>query len=84
MDLIKNISQAKTNLKNDPVENGIKYTFLVDNFMTKKNIYKLLSQFRKLNDLNWWDLKNYSHKVRQYIHYKVTKFIKKNINESSE
>jgi len=78
-DLIKDMKEATTNIKNDPTENGIKYTFLVDNYMTKNDINKLLSQFRKINSLNWWDLKNYSDKVRHYILHKVTKCIKRDI-----
>jgi hypothetical protein len=82
--LIKDMAQATTNTKNDATENSIKYTFLVDNYMTKKDIYTLISQFRKINGLNWWDIKHYADKVRSYIKHKVTKTIKKDIVRSTK
>jgi len=82
--LIKDIKEATSNVKNDPTENGIKYTFLIDNYMTKNDIYKLLSQFRNMNNLNWWDLKHYSDKVRHYILHKVSKCITKDIIKTSK
>jgi hypothetical protein len=81
--LIKDISQAATNNKNDPTENGIKYTFLVENYINKNKLYKLLNKFRKFNNLNWWDLKYYSDKVRHYILHQVSRSIKRDITSTT-
>ena len=80
--LIGDVTQIASNTKNDPTENAIKYEFIVDNFMTKNDVYKLLGQFRKINSLNWWDLKHYSDKVRHYIFHKVSKQMKKEVVRS--
>jgi len=74
--LIKNISEIENNKKNDRSDNDIKYEFLVDNYLRKKDVYSLLSKFRKLNTLNWWDLKQHSEKVRLFIHHKVKQYIR--------
>jgi hypothetical protein len=65
--LIKNIKDAETNTKNDPAENAIKYTFIVNNYITKNDVYKLLSNYRKKHHCNWWDLKKLSSGVKRYI-----------------
>jgi hypothetical protein len=78
--LIKNMSEFETNTKNDTTENGIKYEFIIDNFITKKDVYILLCKFKKLSNLNWWDLKKHCDKIRKFIQYKVTKYMKNEIN----
>lgn len=77
--LIKDIKQAETNLKNDSTENAIKYEFIVDNFLTKKDVYTLLEKFRKKYQLNWWDLKQHADDIRKFIGHKVRKYIKTKI-----
>lgn len=77
--LIKDLKHIETNAKNDPSENAIKYEFIVDNFLTKNDVYALLDKFRKLNQLNWWDLKHHSDEVRKYIEHKVKKYMLKQI-----
>ena len=77
--LIKNIADAKNNTKNDKSENDIKYEHLSNNYFTLTDILKLLSKFRKINNLNWWDIKHHSEKVRIYILYKVSKYMKQEI-----
>jgi len=77
--LIKDIAQVTSNTKNDPSENAVKYEFIVDNYMTKNDVYRLLNKFRKINSLNWWDLKHYSDKVRHYILHRVSRQMKKEI-----
>lgn len=70
--LTKNVNDTENNIKN----NDIKYEYLVDNFFRKKDILQLLSKFRKINSLNWWDLKQHSDKVRMYVHHKVKQYMK--------
>jgi hypothetical protein len=82
--LVKDINQVKTNIKSDPAENAIKYEFLIDNFLTKNDVYNLLGKFRKMNNLNWWDLKEHSDKVRSFIHHKVRKYMVKQIVEGKK
>lgn len=82
--LVKDVNQVKTNTKSDPTENAIKYEFIIDNFLTKNDVYNLLGKFRKLNNLNWWDLKQYSDKVRSFIHHKVRKYMVKQIVEGKK
>ena len=71
--LIKNISDIDNNKNSD---NNIKYEYLIDNYLRKKDVYSLLSKFRKINNLNWWELKEHSEKVRMFIHHKVKQYIK--------
>lgn len=82
--LVTDVNQVKTNIKSDPKENAIKYEFLIDNFLTKNDVYNLLGKFRKMNNLNWWDLKEHSDKVRKYIHHKVRKYMVKQIVEGKK
>lgn len=77
--LIKDIKHIETNTRNDPSENAIKYEFIVDHFLTKNDVYVLLDKFRKLNRLNWWDLKHHSDKVRKFIEHKVKKYMLRQI-----
>jgi len=77
--LIKDLNQASSNTKNDPNENASKYQFLLVNYFAKNDVYKLLDKFRKLNGVNWWDLKHLSDDIRKFIHHKVVKYIKKQI-----
>ena len=71
--LIKNINDIDNNKNSD---NDIKYDYLLDNYLRKKDVYSLLSKFRKINNLNWWQLKEHSEKVRMFIHHKVKQYIK--------
>ena len=73
--LIKNIKDAETNTKNDPVENAIKYTFMVENYITKNDVYKLLSNYRKSHHCNWWDLKKLSSSIKRYIFSTINEYI---------
>jgi hypothetical protein len=81
--LIKDINQASSNTKNDPKENNLKYQFLLINYFAKSDLAKLLAKFRKVNGVNWWDLKNISDDVRHFIKHKVTKYIKQEITGPS-
>lgn len=77
--LVKSIDQVASNNKSDPKENALKYQFLLINYFAKSDIYKLLDKFRKVNGVNWWDIKHMSDDVRKFIQHKVTKYIKKQI-----
>jgi len=68
---------SSNEVKNDPTENAIKYEYIIDNFITKKDMYKLLDKFRRHNNLNWWDLKQYSDNIRKYIQGKIMKLMEK-------
>jgi hypothetical protein len=74
--LIKNINDIENNKKNERAENDIKYEYLIDNYLSHKDVYRLLSKFRKMNNLNWWELKQHSDEVRLFIHHKVKQYIK--------
>lgn len=73
--LIKDVKHIETSSKSVPSENAIKYEFIIDNFLTKNDVYTLLDKFRKINQLNWWDLKHHTDKVRKYIEHKVKKYM---------
>jgi hypothetical protein len=77
--LVSSIDESKSNQKNDPNENVIKYEFIVNEFITKKDMYKLLDKFRIKNNLNWWDLKQYSDDIRIYIQEKVMRLMEKKV-----
>ena len=74
--LIKNINDIENNKKNEKQDNDIKYEYLIDNYLRKKDLFSLLSKFRKINNINWWELKQHSEKVRIFIHHKVKQYIK--------
>jgi hypothetical protein len=69
--LSKNVKDTE-----DTKNNDIKYDYIIDNYLRKKDILQFLSKFRKMNNLNWWDIKHFSEKVRLYIHYKVKQYMK--------
>ena len=77
--LVKSIDQVASYNKNDPKENALKYQFLLINYFAKNDVYKLLDKFRKVNGVNWWDIKHMSDDVRKFIQHKVTKYMKKQI-----
>jgi hypothetical protein len=74
---IKNNSNE--NNSKDDNENDIKCKYIINNYITKNDLLKLLSKFRKMNGLNWWDLRKYSDKVRSYIHHKIKEAIRSDI-----
>ena len=73
--LTKDIKTTDSSSKSDPSINAIKYEFIINNFLTKDDVYVLLNKFRKINQINWWDLKHHSDKVRKYIEHKVKKYM---------
>lgn len=73
---VKNGVASLTANTSDKENNQIKYDFIVKNFLTKNDIYTLLEKFRKINNLNWWDLKKYTNQIRKFIQHKVTKYMK--------
>lgn len=75
---VKNMSDSN-NSKNDN-ENELKCKYIIDNYLTKNDLLKLLSKYRKMNGLNWWDLKQYSDKVRLYIHHKLKQAIQSDVS----
>jgi hypothetical protein len=77
--LIKSINDMENNNKNDNHENAIKYEFLVANYFNRKDLMALLNKFRKMNGVNWWDLKKYTDEIRNYIHSKVKQYMRREI-----
>ena len=67
------------NLDNDKNNNEMKFKFILNYFITKNKIYKLICKFINDNNINWWDLKKHLHNLRSYIHYKIKNNIKHNI-----
>ena len=81
VNLVKNVSDAEANNKSDPSENATKYHFLVNNYLSKKDVYNLLNKFRKINNINWWDIKQHNDKFRNFVRHKITKYILKQITQ---
>lgn len=73
--LLKDEKQIEGNTKNDPKENAVKYEHMMASYLTKDDIAKLLNKFRKHHNINWWDLKHHSDKIRKYIEHKVGKYM---------
>ena len=80
--LIQNLADMEKNTKNVQAEDDIKFEFIVDNYITKNDLYKLLEKFRKENNLNWWDLKHHPKEVRKFLQYKIKKCMKSDILNS--
>jgi len=74
--LIKKVSDAETNPKGN---DEAKYQFLAKNYFKKNDLLALLSKFRKMNNLNWWDLKKYNEEVKLFLEHKVKQYIKREI-----
>ena len=81
VNLVKNVSEAETNTKSEPSENATKYHFLVNNYLSKKDVYNLLNKFRKINNINWWDIKQHNDKFRNFVRHKITKYMLKQITQ---
>ncbi len=77
--LVSDIKQAEANTKQSDSDLNLIYQHLVSNYVSKNDVYKLLDKFRKINNLNWWDLKHHSDKVRKYIHHKIFKYVKSEV-----
>lgn len=80
--LISNLSEFDSNAKNSQSDSTIKHHFIIHNYLKQNDIYVLLEKFRKLNDLNWWDIKKHSDKFRKFVQYKLTKYIKAQIGKN--
>lgn len=65
----------------DKENNQLKYDFIVKNFLSKNDIYTLLEKFRKINGINWWELKKNSDQIRKFIQHKVAKYMKNEVSK---
>ena len=70
---------AARNLATEEKHANIKLQFLLNNYLSKNDVYTLLKKFVKINELNWWDLKKHADKVKLFIHHKISKYIKQEI-----
>ena len=77
--LIKSINDLDNNTKSDNHETAVKYEFLVENYFGRKDLMGLLNKFRKMNSINWWDLKKYSDELRKFIYSKVKQYMRREI-----
>ena len=75
--LAKHISDSTSKNNSDQ---EIKCQYIIDNYLSRNDLLKILSKFRKMNGLNWWDLKSYSDKVRLYVYHKLKDAIKSDIH----
>ncbi len=73
--LSKNDVAALSKNEENSSDNEIKYKFIIKNFLSKKDIYTLLEKFRKIYDINWWELEEKSDKIKKFIYHKVKKYI---------
>ena len=71
------------NPKNNETEHIMKYEFIIDEIIEKKDLYKILDKFCKINSVNWWDLKKdgVADKVKIYIHYRIKDYLKQNLSK---
>ena len=77
--LIKNPKQYDTSTSTS--DNAIKYEYIMDHYLAKRDVCFLLNKFRKLNNLNWWDLKEHNDKIKKYIRHRVIKQMIKHIEK---
>ena len=77
--LIKSINEYENNTKGDNHDNAVKYEFLLKTYFNKKDIGDLMNKYRKVNNLNWWDLKKHSDELRDYMYRKIKQYIRKEI-----
>jgi hypothetical protein len=80
--LISNMSELENNRKSVQTSPNLKHDYIVRNYLRRSDIYVLLEKFRKINDINWWDIKKHSDKFRKFVQYKLTKYIKANIGKN--
>ena len=59
----------------------LKHAYLLNNVLTKKRIGKLINSFRKINNINWWDVKKNQNKFAKFIYLKLKIYFDKKIKE---
>jgi hypothetical protein len=75
VEIIHAIDDMKTNTKSSADDNMKKYKYMVANIISKNDVYKLLEKFRKINNINWWDIKKYADKFKKFVEVKMVKYI---------
>lgn len=73
------LSKSDTNTDFD-----VKYEYIMKKFLSKNDIYTLLKHFIKINQLNWWELKEYSNEVKNFIYHKVKKYMKHELDKITD
>lgn len=75
--LIKNLNEYE---KNDRKFTYPKMDFLVNNFASHSKIKDIIKKYVAKNNINWYDLKKYKDSILDYIHSKIRKNIKNQLN----
>lgn len=58
----------------------IKYDYIINDIINKKDLYNILDKFCKINNVNYWDLQeiNVKNKLKKYIYVKIKHVLMKN------
>lgn len=59
----------------------LKHNYLLNNILTKKRIGKLINSFRKIHNINWWDVKKNQNKFAKYIYIQLKSYFDKKIDQ---
>jgi hypothetical protein len=75
--LIKNLNEYE---KNDRKFTYPKLDFIINNFASPSKIKEIIKKYVAKNNLKWYDLKKYKDSLLDYIHSKIRKNIKNQLN----
>ena len=76
--LIKSLN----NLSDIRDNNSLKKNYIFNKYLKKSNIERLINRFRKINDINWWEVKKYQDKFAKYILAKLKYHLESKINNN--
>ena len=72
---LNNLSDIKDN-------NSLKKNYILNKYLKKSNIERLINRFRKINDINWWEVKKYQDKFAKYILAKLKYHLESKISNN--
>jgi hypothetical protein len=75
--LIKNLNEYD---KNDRKFTYPKMDFLIENFISSHKVKDIIKKYVAKNNIKWYDLKKYKDSLLDYIHSKIRKNIKNQLN----
>ena len=73
INFIKNINEYDAKIVND----DLKIDFILDNILGKHELLKFLDKFVRTYNVNWYDLKKYTDKIKYELYDKIKNHMKK-------
>jgi hypothetical protein len=74
--------KSLNNLSNKDTNSLIK-NYILNKYFKRNNIEKLINKFRKINDINWWEVKKYQDKFSKFIFSKLKYHLESKISNKN-